>query len=851
MAKNKFIEALRKSFGIGQVTDIENDTTIREYRSITSKEFAKTVSENYVPNTHRSASSFNAQHIPAMIEPVTRDLLDRKMDNDKLAALAPEVSQAASILIPSILSPNDFCKNVFTLVVKGGNESDDIKTKISELLKYHFEKELKLHVKLSDWIEKAMFNDGCKAILVLPTSFIAKLKEDLTATENYKDRITSFGREITTSIESLSITGKDRKTFKTLDDDIVDSIFRLGLFDNEISSTKLSDRSNTERSIRNSLKSGLTNLFKEFENKRVKFITDPKVLFQSHINNSAAIESISSDVLNKLGGDGFTVSYRDGEKPKSDKNKNIVGYKFAPYIDLSKYVLDNKIGDYPATIELPAEAVIPIIVEGSPDVHIGYFVTINENGVPVSINNDMYSDLMSSTYGSQRINRLFSAYYSGGHLSINQKLATDAKFEILNAIYDGYVNNLMTTKLSDMGLDNHRVELNSAVTRVMFSRLLKGTETRIVFVPKKLMNYLAYKYNTDGTGRSKLEDIKFPLSLKMTFVIVRLISLIESAINRRTLNISLDDTSGNPLELLKMIKRDVLNNKMYGLSYDPSTIIKTVQDKGLTIVPDKLPGVESFSITDTPNNVEYPRPDDAILEEINNMYMLSLDVPPSALNRLSEEEFSRSVAANNIFFSNKVRAYQRITCEFMTDFVKSYINFSKALKESLKEILEKEDLESTKEEIAVEGVKADTDSLKDQDEEKLTINDRLDEIIRNLEFTLPSPNLIHDKSSFEELTEYINMVTAILETLYPDDMVANEEIMTSIKVLRATLKRTIISDHIKNNSLLSDINFDALSNVEIVESVSATQKILNLKKALDGVITAFQTEQPEPNPGWS
>lgn len=861
MAKQKkdIVTWLLKSLKGGTVTDDTNDTVIREYRSVTDKELTKLFSDIYVPNTsNRFGRNFDTQNIPSMIEPVTRSLLDRRTDNDKILMLAQEIKQAASIAVPSIISPNDFSKNNLSIIIEGGNESDETKTKIINIIKEHFEKELDIHVKLSEWIEEALFTLGCKAILLMPSNFLSELKKDVTSIESLDEKINNFSCGIEASVEHLLVTRQTGK-INFNEDDIIDTIFEKNVFDGILSDTKDAKSKQLHLSIRRDLKISIPKIFKDIDTKKViTFIDDPRILVSKTIESTAAIESINSKVMDKFK-DSFTVSYRDNSDGiAGSKIDNVTGFRYAPYIDLSKYIPNNKIGEYPVMIELPPEAVIPIIIGGSPSVHTGYFITINENGLPLSVSNDSYTDMLSSTYGSQRINKLFNAFYGNAQLSIHEKLAMDAKFEILNAIYDGYLSNIMKTKLNDIGLKNHRIELSDSISKVMLARLLKGAETRIVFVPKSLMHYLAFKYNDDGTGRSKIEDIKFPLSLKMTFIIVRLISLIESSINRRTLNISLDDTSGNPLELLRMIKKDVLNNKLYDISYDPSTIVKSVQDKGLTIVPDKLPGVESFSLTENQNNVDYPRPDDAILEEINNMYMLSLDVPPSALNRLSEEEFSRSVASNNIFFSNKIRANQTITCNFMTDFIKSYISFSKNLQDTIKSILEntessEESLkeESLKETAAIEKIEASSGSLKDEKSEKaLSSNDRLKEVMDNVKFSLPSPNLVHDKASFDEIRDYIEIVTTILEGLYPDDMVVDPEVSNVIKVLRNTVKRNVISDHIKRNSMLSDIDFDALSDLDVNSSVEVTQKMLNLKKALEEAVKVFSANADEGGTAW-
>lgn len=870
--RNPLVRGLMKLFNISQVDQVPIDVTDQSYRSLTEKDLKAILNDVYVPDA-ANRHVVDKLQIPSMLDPISRELMDRRMDNEKLTTIAPEIEQAASILIPSILSPNDFKRNAFTLVIDDPNENDIVKDKIIKLVTDHFDKELEIPIKLSEWINQAIFKVGCKAVMILPTNTIAKLRDEIITVEGLSpvDGLNTFTKnffnEVESSLEVIDVKkyGKDARNILS-DEEIVDRTYATGLFNDYINSVSADKKESEEKKIREFILKGTRRGIEKFStNSNVKFSADPRIIFSSRFSNAAALESIDSAILSKLGGQPPAPTFRDPKEGITGKNVGkLAAFNYLPYVDLSEYVHDDKISDFPALIELPGESVIPIIIDGSPSNHIGYFVVLNENGSPISIDSDNYEELLSGVSGSQRINNLYSSFYGNSQFSMSKRLATDAKVEILNSIYDSFIKNMMNSKLSKMGLDKHSVNLSSSVSRVMFCRLLKNSETRILFVPRRLMSYMAFQYNSDGTGKSKIENIKFPLSLKMTLIIVRLISLIESSINRRSLNITLDDGIGNPLELLRSVKKDIISNKLYGLSYDPSTIIKSVLDKELTIVPSRIPGVEEFSLSDVPNNVEYPRPDDAVLDEINNMYMLSLGVPPSAMNRLSEDEFSRSVAANNIFFSNQLKSDQRVVTTFVSEMVVNYIRFSKKLTDMIREIISEEAMlknsseSATSTEAIVENtdkpIEGTVDVLKDDKEEDgrstISSEQRLASILANLKFTLPSPNLVHDRSSFEELREYIEMVTTIVEQLFPDEMVLDGELANAIKVLRSTLKRNIIQDHIKTNSLMSDLNFDALSNVDTVGAVSATQKILNLKAALDNVVKVFASQEPEETPKW-
>ena len=891
--ENKFLSGLRKVFNINEETKIATDITDRNYRSISESELKGMMNDVYVRQPNGKPEMHKSQ-IPGMLDPIARGLKDVRMDHEKLTSIAPEIDQAASILIPSILSPNNLGKNDFQTIIGGGNEDEIVKTNITKLVNSHFGEELDISTKLSRWVYEAMYKFGGKPILILPASTISALRDKIGVTEGLTLRrvVDSLDKELEGSLENFNlktISDKDVKKIKNDESEVAYRVLSMESVAELVSQQgkAVDAKTNGEKPFsfdkfsKEVAKGYQAIAEKVFTDELVRFSDDPRMVLKPKISEEAALEGVNTKVLKTLGADP-TPFYRErGDgitgkmKPEDFKR---TGYTDTPYIDLSEFISNNDGDSFPAVIELPYESVIPIIVEGSPANHVGYFLVLNDEGSPTSIEDHLFGDNISGIVGTQRINNLFSAFYGPSQFSLQQRMSDVAKVEILNSVYDTFIDNLMHQKLSKLGLDKHRVAMSSSVSQVMFTRLLRGAKTRVVFVPKNLMVYLAFDYNSDGTGRSKLENIKFPLSLKMTLIITRLISLIESSINRRSLSVTLDDTAGNPLELLRAIKKDIIANKEYGISYDPTTIIKSLAEKELTIIPTKIPGVTDFALSEVANNVEYPKPDDSVLDEIKTMYTAPLGVPPAAMNRLGENEFSRSVASSNIFFSNQLKTYQKDVCAFMTTFMMTYIHFSKKLKISILSVLQSEtgmsanvdgrgiqaSMEATKidegekedilaivkdnktiklEDKKVEAsskssAKKDADpkkTKKEPEEKKLPDDERLRNVVANLKFVLPSPTLAQDTSSFEELKSYVEIVDLVITNMFPDDMVSDPDLGPVVKAMRSTLKRVILQKHIKSNCLLSEMNFDILENVDVVAPIDSAQKVYNLKAGLDAL----------------
>lgn len=824
-----YVKNIGKLLSIGQqqVTDV--DDRDESYRSVSKKELASFVTDVGLPGDNKK---INVDSIPAMLEPISKELGDRKMDYAKLTALAPEIEQAASILVPSILSPNDFRKNNFSIIVDVDDEESNVLAKVNELLTEHFGERLDLETKLSSWVNDMLFKVGSKVILTLPTQVIPNLKGTSISLETFSKTISK--------VEKLDYSGDMCSSIREDEDftNAVCSIEGLVPIFEKTDQTEVKQR----KAIKKYTSSGIDKCVAKFdEMDMIGFTDNPLSMIQCDVDKVVSLEALDKNVLSKLNKSGNFVNLM-----KPDKSMKEIRFKDMKYIDIGDHT-EGSNGMFPSLIELPSEAVIPITVEGSPSNHIGYFILLNGNGVPVSVETSSQEDFINSSAGTQRVDNMYQAFYGEAYSRIQRKMVTETKSTIINTVYDSYLTKLMDNKLESLGLDKYQINMQSDLSRVMFSRLLKKTKTKVLFVPKSLVSYMAFDYHDNGIGRSKIDNIKFPLSLKVTLIIARLINLIEGSINRRRLNVTLDDSIGNPLEILRTIKKQMASNNLQGISYDPTTIMKGMREKEITVVPNKIPGIESFEIVNEENNITYPRADSDTMDEINNMYTSTLGVPPSALNRLSEDEFSRSVATNNIFFSNQLRDYQKVLCSEVSRMARTYISFSEKLQKDIISILGEDKDNKAKTKKSRKAKKKVKATIKDGGD--ASTSDRLTNIINNIKLSLPSPTIAQDKAAFEELRNYIEILDNVLEKLYPEDLVADRDLADTVKVFRTYTKQMLLQEHLKTDSTFADIDFDALSDPDIVGMYESSQKFMNMKASIDALIKGVKPADGEDDGG--
>jgi hypothetical protein len=299
---------------------------------------------------------------------------------------------------------------------------------------------------------------------------------------------------------------------------------------------------------------------------------------------------------------------------------------------------------------------------------------------------------------------------------------------------------------------------------------------------------------------------------------------MEQAIHRQNVKVDLDESVGNPLEILQAIKEKLIEGKVSEISYDPIKIVKNIAEREIRITPSNIPGVNQFSIDSESYTPSRPFPDDKLIEEANSLINLNLDVPPSAFNRLNESEYSRSILTNNILFSKKIELRQKKVIKHMSNLIRSYILFDDILKAEIEKILKAEKENAT--------TKATTDRIYD--------------IIQHITLSLPTLRISHDKAEFEEINNYIGMIESLIEKLFPTDLISNrddqETFTTIVSMLKADIiKKYLVDSHMSKYIDNTILNLDSSFNITKVTDIN--QFVANTKKALDSIKKKIVSEE--------
>jgi hypothetical protein len=821
----KFTIKLKEIFNITNTDNYKANTptiSINNSNMIDGEEY-----KNLIEKTHVPAKSTNIKpdSIIAYSQPIQEKIEDTKRESDYIRSLLPEIKQAEAVLIPSILSPNDLQESNLNISVSLDDNVEELETKLGTHILQHLEDKYEINNKLEAWLKPMLYGVGAKPIMILPNSIIKNImdNEQIVGNEHLLQQTLEsvWNKQIYTNKKKASSTigmedlHIDTKVASRLHEEIIDSTH------NSRSKIKTYEYSkNTTKYIANIEKLLIS---KMSDSELLSFHENPEIAGLCELSESVAKQQISNNVTSAFRG------YNE--------------YQFAkePIIELEVPTISENLGNA-TLLELPTESIIPIHTPGTPTNHVGYFLLLDKMGNPLqdSGNNDGdkqndYSNILKSSnstaFGGQEDIRKIMDSYSNYHS------------RVVNQVYEHILDKYLIKQIDNLGLNNVDITTSDSITKCMFRRLMENKETRIVFIPKDLLVYMCFDYNEDGTGKSKLEDIKFVLSLRISLMVSKIMAAMEDAVNKQRITLEFDEKMTNPLETMETIRNSFIAKKKLNLSYRPSSILQTLTEKSLTMVPKNIPGLASFNLEADNASSSSTRPDEDLSEELRNMSNLALGVPPSALNNLNEDEYSRSVATSNIFFSNTIRKYQKTLCSFIRVIISTYIKFSKPLRDELCEIITASKAE---EQIAEDA----TDNLSKEE----LLDKYISQIIKNITVSLPKPNIAPDKAQFNELREYKDMISDILESIYPEDILMKDrDASEGLTQLRAYLKSNIIRNYIISSGFGTNLNIPQLNDTfeSMIDINTIYQTVLNFHKGFDSFKnTIGNTDDDSSNDGY-
>ena len=380
-----------------------------------------------------------------------------KENNKNIIKLFPDIELAIQILVSSILSPKkmtDISLN-YRLSKNFSNESIVI-ANLLYTIKEYITFEYELEEKLPDIIREALFESGSYVLTIIPESSVDEvINTDIIAnfsTEEFKQKTDYIISSVTKPINIL----KNEKIEINHPNNKIKDFLSLLI---------------SEENLR------ITDNFNILKFSNIKEKITKSILKKSLKTNS----SISTESLN-------AINYLDIFRVKGNTS-----YSNIEYIKTKTETKRKSIGK-PMIVKLPSESVIPVIIPGDKNNHIGYFVLLDENGKP--LNTEAENTNIFNT-----INYTLSSDSNAINLSPVQKayrnLVYDNTLNInFNQLYELYRDvierQLYTSIKNSLYGSNIEIANKNDIYFIMFCRALADQKTNLLFIPKELLVYFAF-----------------------------------------------------------------------------------------------------------------------------------------------------------------------------------------------------------------------------------------------------------------------------------------------------------------------------------------------------------------------
>lgn len=700
-------------------------------------------------------------------------------ENEELFQMTPELNKASEILISSIVAPDDFQYSKLSVMCdfKNVNIPEDTKNKIYELLTDYVEEKLTLSTKFPIYLKNILYISGADAIMTIPMTALDNMLSSSVKKESYHAQLEALlNKPLISNIRKTNGISIEKLAFSL--NDSIESI-----------------KPNTSSDTKCELLKKLSTHFLDKEN--LVFTDNIFSAAYSRISNEAAIDNIGA------------FSQRLISIPKVNR-KNLKGE--------------------PLNIRLPVESLSPIFVPGSPDDHIGYFCLLDDNGNPISINtykDDNYTDPTNShTLNNNNIQYVSNAF---GKAAFDRQngLFTRNNYNSISVIYQGILDAYLKDKTAQLGLNGVSIGNNESLFKYIFFRFLNQKQTRLLFIPKDYVTYMAFEYdNRTGAGVTITEKFKYLLKVRASILVSRALTQLNNSINRQKINITLGtDWHDDPDQLIQTaIEAHVLKN-MFNFTSNPNMIQAQVLRNSYSV---NLQGGEKnstmYNVDTEPVEGKMVPVDTDLIDNVNDLLGQMLIVPPSIMNKTSEDEFATGVLSTNIIFQKNVRLFQTKSCNFLSTLAKNNCQNSIYIIREIRNLLFRKDADDKTNEL--DAIKDGNISIDNNED------DEINQILSSIRVTLPSPDMLPSRPQLERMQSIQETCSTLVDNCIPDELGANNDKLTNaLPFIKSCVKASLLSRNAKSMGLQLD-NLPFISSLDVTELIRQSDTLNTIATAL-------------------
>jgi len=720
------------------------------------------------------SSGYNMGNNASNISDIGNSVLDRIKNNEDITQLFPDVELSIQILTSSILAPNDMLESKLRYVKPELNIPIDINNTILNEIETFMLKEYDINAKLPTIIREALFTKGCYAEAIIPESALDEI----------------INSDIYASHEDMDVAKYIQKSEKS-----------KGLLGS--ASDKLSTESYTF---------GNEEIKLEYLENDVLDITDDYTCLVANEVFKRKVNSKIDDIFNISTEANVDMSVK--EKMKKLENKmgldslfRTTSYKEATYLEVktSDETIRENVGK-PLILKLSPESIIPVHSVNDNTDHLGYFIMLDDNGAPLK-------NTQKALSNTEVLNGSLNSGSTDNKLDIIKKtqkalkgiIKKDPKLKDIKKIYNTLIENKLKKRL-ETGVYGSLATLSDAddIYETMLFRALDGKKTKLLYIPKQLLEYFAFDYRDNGTGKSMLEKVTMLFSIRSIILFTKLMANIKNSTTTTEVSAELDDDDIDPDGTKEKIISEAMKTRQTQLPLGVTKIDDLVDwaHKVGFVFKFKHPRLPAMDITTTDTNTSKVIPDDELDNMIQEHIIMSFGLTQELVKSGYDPDFATTVVAKNILLSKRVMQLQNILIPQVQSYTRKIIYNDPRIYNKIKGLIESN---YTK---LIKNFKSDIAQLGLENKKDIIVDYLTKEYIDNLNVSLPKPEVTDNTNVKDLFGDYSSALDDYLDLVMSSDALPDEligDMSGKIDGIKVVMKTILIKKWMVDNNYFPEI----------------------------------------------
>lgn len=729
---------------------------------------------------------------------------ERAENAEQIMFIFSDVRVACEILIASIKAPNSMYEGEVNFTLRDNLHVIPLAEKLLPLVRTYFRDVYDLGAKLDSILRETLCGSGSMPIIIIPENSLTDLINGGSYSASKEGVATNPDSGKRFAIEALrgEFTKLGGKT----------TYPNVGLLGHGASSPAESTGLSLE---------SLTKDVSLSEDESVFTINEGGHKIKSKLSFSDNAKNLQKNLLGEIARESKIqrAMERVSDKPEgalSDRDianlfyRNRTGRKQ----EFIKLKTDNELKRYsvgrPYVDDLPPESVIPIISRSRRGKPVAVIVLLDREGAPLSRitaadqfkalqarKSKMSSPDANGAYGDMSS---FLISKAAGAFGVNCDAVT---FNQVADIHMNYVEAEINARIrNSFGTAELTPAELKAWNEIMLYRELSNMETQALLVPGSMITYFTYDQHPDGTGKTLLDDSAVISASRAQLLFARILGAVKNSVGRTRVSVDIDPGDPDAVGTMELIRGEVLNAR--GSSDTPSSlrasdIINQVQGMGIEFEVQGNDQLPNTKIGYSEISSSYNRPDDELMNELKDMTIDHIGVPPEMIDDARRAEFATVAVANNIMFSRRVRDYQARFDPQLTEFAVKMLTADVVFIKEIKKVIgENLDLVVYTDELT---------PYKDNDQALVEL--LCSEFISNIVCSLSRPDIKSLESNLEAMNKFEEIVDKAITYFFSEEAndasIIGEKSAAEQEATKAKIKSALMRRFIGDNNIVPEL----------------------------------------------